>query len=60
VRFKGNEIELGPGKAAEWTQASYPFQQENTASGGVEPLLLPWSGLSPVRYRWNGTAFVRQ
>jgi hypothetical protein len=62
VRFvqagKGIEIELGPGKATEWTQASYPFQQENAASGGIAPLLLPWGGVSPVRYRWNGSAFV--
>jgi hypothetical protein len=60
VRFKGNEIELGPGKASEWTQESYPFDQETGAAGGVEPLLLPWTTLSPLRYRWNGTAFVRQ
>lgn len=60
VRLKGGEIELAPGKATEWTQASYPFQQENAASGGLEPLLLPWGGATPVRYRWNGTAFTRQ
>ncbi|WP_235879598.1 hypothetical protein [Polyangium aurulentum] len=64
VRFvqsgKGVEIELGPGKATEWTQASYPFQQENAASGGLEPLLLPWGGMSPVRYRWTGSGFTRQ
>jgi hypothetical protein len=56
---KGVEIELASGKAAEWTAASYPFTQDTSANGGIEPLLLPWSNLGPVRYRWNGSAFGR-
>ncbi len=56
---KGAEIELAPGKATEWTAASYPFTQDTGPVGGIEPLLLPWSNGGAVRYRWNGSAFGR-
>lgn len=55
---KSAEIELAPGKAVEWTEQTYPFNQDAGPVGGAEPLLLPWSGLKPARYRWNGSAFV--
>ncbi|MEO7329703.1 MAG: hypothetical protein ABI193_14075, partial [Minicystis sp.] len=51
-------IELAPGKATEWTEATYPFGQDTTG-GGFEPLLLPWGGSKPVRYRWSATGFIR-
>jgi hypothetical protein len=54
---KGVEIELAPGKAVDWTAATYPFTQDTGPVGGMEPLLLPWSGLSAVRYRWTGSSF---
>ena len=56
---KGMDIEIAPGKATEWTDKTYPFNQDNGAVGGFEPLLLPWSGARAMRYRWNGTAFIR-
>jgi len=56
---KSAEIELAPGKAVEWTEQTYPFNQDAGPVGGAEPLLLPWSGLKPARYKWNGTAFVK-
>lgn len=61
VRFPGGGggIELGPGNAVEWTAATYPFTQETGASGGLEPLILPWSGISGVRYRWTGSGFAK-
>jgi hypothetical protein len=59
LRFGAGTIELAPGTAVEWTQATYPFTQDSGPVGGLEPLLLPWGGATPFRYRWNGTAFVR-
>lgn len=53
------EIELAPGKAIDWTEQTYPFNQDTAPIGGAEPLLLPWGGLKPARYKWNGSAFVR-
>lgn len=59
VRFPGGAIELGPGAAVEWTAATYPFTQDAGQVGGLEPLLLPWGGATPVRYRWSKGAFSR-
>lgn len=59
VRAGGGWIELGPGSAREWTAATYPFTQDTSANGGLEPLLLPWGGATPVRYRWRGQAFSK-
>jgi len=56
---KNVEIELGPGSAVEWTDKTYPFNQDQGPVGGFEPLLLPWGGNKPVRYRWKGTSFSR-
>jgi hypothetical protein len=61
VAFEGSgralRIELRPGRAVGWTQASYPFPQDTTTSGGLEPLLLPWTG-GKRSYRFNGSAYV--
>lgn len=56
---KGDEIELAPGKSVDWTEKTYPFNQDLSAVGGIEPLLLPWSNARAARYRWNGSAFTR-
>ena len=62
-RFGGEcsspEIELASDRAVEWTEKTYPFNQDTGPVGGIEPLILPWGGARPLRYRWNGTAFVR-
>jgi hypothetical protein len=59
VRFGGGAIELAPGGAVEWTAATYPFTQDTSAAGGLEPLLLPWGGAQPVKYRWSNGSFSR-
>ncbi|HEX6273739.1 MAG TPA: sugar-binding protein [Polyangiaceae bacterium] len=51
-------IELRPGKAVGWTEKTYPFPEDTTTAGGLEPLLLPWSETSTRAYKWSGTAFV--
>jgi hypothetical protein len=59
IAFGAGEIELKPGKAVEWTDKTYPWPQDTGPSGGYEPLLLPWGGAKPVRYKWSGGAFAR-
>lgn len=59
VRFGPGAIELAPGSATEWTEKTYPFPQDSGPVGGLEPLLLPWGGATPVRYRWSGGSFSR-
>jgi hypothetical protein len=54
---KGDEIELAAGKAVDWTEKTYPFNQDPSAVGGIEPLILPWSNARAVRYRWTGSGF---
>lgn len=56
---KAHEIELAPGRAEKITESEYPFAQDTSAVGGFEPLLLPWGGAKAVRYKWNGSAFVK-
>ncbi|MFO0759763.1 MAG: hypothetical protein U0359_24965 [Byssovorax sp.] len=58
LRLLPDGIELGPGKAVEWTESTYPFGQDQ-ANGGFEPLLLPWGGNKPIKYRWSGSSFSR-
>jgi hypothetical protein len=55
---KAFDILSGPGRATGWTQKTYPWNQETPGSGQLEPLLLPWGGVSSVRYSWNGSAFA--
>jgi hypothetical protein len=59
VRLGNSSIELAPGNAVEWTASTYPFTQDSGASGGLEPLLLPWGGASAVRYKWGGSGFSK-
>jgi hypothetical protein len=58
IDFAAGEIVLRPGKAVGFTAQTYPFPQDVGASGGIEPLLLPWSGAKPVHYRWDGGRFA--
>jgi hypothetical protein len=53
------EIELGPGKFTGWTEKSYPFNQDISAVGGYEPLILPISSSRAVKYKWNGSSFAK-
>jgi hypothetical protein len=55
---KSFDILAAPGRATGWTQKTYPWNQDAPGSGAIEPLLLPWGGVSSVRYKWNGSTFV--
>ncbi len=59
IAFKSGEIQLGPGRATDWNEKSYPFGQDSGPVGGYEPLILPWGGGQPARYKWNGQGFAR-
>lgn len=64
VRFvpngNGLDIELMPGRAVGWTEQSYPYPQDKTPYGGLEPLALPWSGIAARRYGFTGTDFKQR
>jgi hypothetical protein len=57
IELGRGEVVLRPGRAVGFTEQTYPFAQEVGSGGGIEPLLLPWSGARPVRYRWDGERF---
>ncbi len=54
---KGFDVDVRPGVARGWTDKTYPWPQDKTG-GALEPLLLPWGGVSSLRYAWNGTQFA--
>lgn len=54
---KGFDIDVRPGVARGWTDKTYPWPQDKPG-GAIEPLLLPWGGVSSLRYAWNGTQFA--
>lgn len=56
---KSFDLLAAPGRAAGWTESTYPWTQEQPGSGDIEPLLLPWGGVGSVRYVWNGSHFAR-
>jgi hypothetical protein len=55
---RGLDIELRPARAVGWTEKSYPFPPDTTTAGGLEPLLLPWGGAAPRKYRFNGSSYA--
>ena len=55
---KSHEIVLGPGVGVGWDKATWPYKQDTTPVGGIEPLVLPWSDAS-ARYKWSGAGFTR-
>jgi hypothetical protein len=59
-RNTGTQIELSAGRALGFTAKDYPFPDETEASGGVEPLVLPWSRQRPRSYRFDGERFSIQ
>jgi hypothetical protein len=54
---RGFDIELRPARAVGWTEQNYPFPVDTTTAGGLEPLLLPWSGGSR-KYHYDGKSFA--
>ena len=59
ISFASNSIEVGPGKFTGWTEKTYPFNQDISAVGGYEPLIIPWSGAKSVKYKWKGSSFAK-
>lgn len=55
---KTHDIVLGPGIGIGWDKASWPYKQDSTPVGGIEPLVLPWSD-AVARYKWNGSTFAK-
>ncbi len=55
---RGVAIELRPLRAIGWTENSYPFPEDTTAAGGLEPLLLPWSSRPSRRYVFRSGTFA--
>lgn len=55
VRTRGGHLEIAPGRARGWSEASYRFARDPNDS--VEPLLLPWRD-RPVRYTARGGRLV--
>jgi hypothetical protein len=53
------DVLSAPGRATGWTEKTYPWAQDSPGGGDIEPLLLPWSGIGSVRYRWNGSQFAK-
>lgn len=54
---RGMDIEIEPGHAFGFDERSYPWPEDAGPVGGLEPLILPWSGHGPARHRWDGSAF---
>jgi hypothetical protein len=54
---RGLDIELRPSRAVGWTEKTYPFPVDTTTAGGLEPLLLPWSGGSR-KYHYDGKTYA--
>ena len=55
---KGFDVDVRPGVARGWTEKTYPWPQDKPG-GSIEPLLLPWGGISSLRYAWNGSEFSK-
>lgn len=52
-------VVLSSGRAVGFTKDTYPFNQDTSAVGGLEPLLLPWSETKTLRYKWSGAGFAK-
>jgi hypothetical protein len=50
-------IDLLPGHAVGWNEKSYPFPEDTTPYGGLEPMILPWSDTEPRRYSYQGSEY---
>lgn len=51
-------VELAPGRAVGWTQQTYPFPEDRSPYGGLEPLLLPWSDTPARTYVYSDGKYV--
>ncbi len=53
------DVLAAPGRATGWTEKTYPWAQDPPGGAEIEPVILPWSGIGAVRYRWNGSQFAK-
>jgi hypothetical protein len=64
IRFlpeaSGTKIELTAGRSLGFTAKTYPFPGESEATGGVEPLVLPWTKGASRTYLFDGGRFTLQ
>ncbi len=56
---KSFDVLAAPGRATGWTEKTYPWAQDPLGGADIEPVILPWSGIGAVRYRWNGSQFAK-
>ena len=56
---KGFDVDVRPGVARGWTEKTFPWKQEQPGQSPVEPLILPWGGITNVKYTYDGTAYAR-
>jgi hypothetical protein len=54
---RARRLEVAPGTARGWSEATYPFSRE--PSPGVHPLVLPWDR-RPLRLRRDGEALIAE
>ncbi|NUO52280.1 MAG: hypothetical protein HOV80_25785 [Polyangiaceae bacterium] len=55
-----SSVTLAASKAVGFTKADYPFNQDTSAVGGIEPLILPWSDIKSLKYKWTGSGFEKE
>lgn len=51
------QLELRPLRAFGWSERSYPFPEDQTAQGGLEPLPLPWGTRGARQYVFDGEQY---
>ena len=54
---QGWDIVALPGRAIGWDKRTYPFPQDDGRAGGLDPLILPWTG-GEQRYSFSGTTYA--
>ncbi len=55
---RGVAISIGALSARGWNEKTYPFPEDTSPAGGLEPLLLPWGVATSRHYEFDGKSFV--
>jgi len=55
---RGTSISISALSARGWNEKTYPFPEDTSAAGGLEPLLLPWGVATSQYYEFDGKSFV--
>ncbi len=56
---KGFDVDVRPGLARGWNEKTFPWKQDQPGASPVEPLLLPWGGITNIKYTYDGTQYAR-